>query len=133
MYSLLANTVLVIHAAFIMFVVLTVPCIYIGKALNWRWVRLYWLRVTHVIGICMVAAQAWAGVICPLTTLEMWLRDKGGLATYADSFISHWLQRLIYWDLPAWIFVVIYSFFALLIFLTWHVVPPSKNTTSSAA
>ena len=123
----LANAVLLIHAAFVGFVVLTVPLIYLGKALNWQWVRVYWFRIAHLAGICIVAAQAWAGVLCPLTTLEMWLRRKGRLATYDESFIEHWLQQLIYWDFPAWVFVVVYSLFALLVVATWYVVPPTKR------
>jgi len=126
-YPILANVVLIIHAAFVAFVVLTTPFIYIGKVLNWRWVRIYWLRIAHLIGICIVAAQSWAGVICPLTTLEMRLRQNSDLATYSGSFIEHWLQKLIYWDLPAWAFIVIYSLFALLVIFAWYFVPPAKN------
>jgi len=126
-YQALANAVLAIHAAFVAFIVLAIPCIYLGKALHWRWVRNYWLRIAHLAGIFIVVAQAWAGVICPLTTLEMWLREKGGLAAYGESFIEHWLQQLIYWSFPAWVFIVIYSLFALLVIFTWYVVPPTKG------
>lgn len=129
MYLFLANAVLSLHAAFIVFVVLTVPCIYIGKALHWRWVRNVWLRAAHLLGTSIVAAQAWFGIVCPLTTIEMWLREKGGLATYSGTFIEHWLQRLVYWDLPAWVFLVIYTLFALLVLVSWYVVPPDKPGT----
>ena len=133
MYAILANAVLIIHAAFVAFVVLIIPFIYIGKASNWRWTRIYWLRIAHLIGICIVAAQSWAGVICPLTTLEMWLRENSDLATYSGGFIEHWLQRLIYWDLPAWAFIALYSLFALLVIFTWYVVPPTKSRNRSVA
>lgn len=127
MYSLLANVVLTIHSAFVTFVVLMVPCIYLGKALHWRWIRIYWLRIAHLVGILIVVAQAWAGAICPLTTLEMWLREQGGLNTYGESFIEHWLQELIYWNFPAWVFIFVYSLFALLVVSTWYVVPPANG------
>lgn len=130
MYLLLANTVLAIHGAFVAFVVLTLPLIYLGKILNWRWVRNFGLRVAHLAGIIIVAAQAWFGVICPLTTLEMWLRERGNLATYSGSFIEHWLQELIYWNLPAWMFAIVYSLFALLVALTWYIVPPQKKSNN---
>ena len=123
----LATAVLIVHAAFVAFVVLTVPCIYLGKAFNWQWVRIYWLRVAHLAGICIVVAQTWVGVICPLTTLEMWLREKGELVTYGESFIEHWLQQLLYWNFPAWVFIFVYSLFALLVVFTWYVVPPTKG------
>ena len=123
----LANAVLVIHTLFIVFVVLTVPLVYLGKFLSWQWVRLFWLRILHLVGICVVAAQSWLGFICPLTTLEMWLRAQGGYDTYAGSFIAYWLQQLIYWDLPAWVFTLVYSLFALLVVMTWYWVPPIRR------
>jgi len=126
-YSALATAILVAHAAFVAFVVFTLPCIYIGKFMRWRWVRLFWLRVLHLIGICIVMAQAWAGMICPLTTLEMWLRKQDGLTTYTGSFIAHWLQTLIYWDLPSWVFTAAYSLFALLVMAAWYFVPPLRS------
>ena len=129
MYLALANAVLLVHAAFVAFVVLMVPLIFLGKTLNWQWVRIYWLRLAHLVGICIVVAQSWAGIICPLTTLEMWLREKADLKTYSDSLIEHWLQQLIYWNFPAWVFIALYSLFALLVISTWYVVPPHKNNT----
>ncbi|MGB1141725.1 MAG: DUF2784 domain-containing protein [Halioglobus sp.] len=126
-FTLLADVVLVLHVAFVAFVVLTVPCIYLGKACNWRWVSYFWLRVVHLAGIGIVTAQAWAGVVCPLTDLEMWLRRQGGEDTYAGSFIEHWLHRVLYWELPAWVFVAAYSLFAVLVIFTWIIVPPQKR------
>ena len=132
MYVILANTVLVVHVAFVACVILFTPFIYIGKAANWRWVRIYWLRIAHLLGVCIVAAQSWAGVICPLTTLEMWLREHSDHAIYSGSFIEHWLQRLLYWDFPAWVFIGLYSLFALLVVFTWYVVPPMNTKKHSA-
>lgn len=125
--SLLADVVLLLHFAFVAFVVLTVPCIYLGRAVHWRWVSRFWLRVIHLAGIGIVTTQAWAGVVCPLTDLEMWLRRQGGQETYAGSFIEHWLHRVLYWDLPAWVFVTAYSLFAALVLFTWIIVPPQKR------
>ena len=127
MHTFLANAVLLTHAAFVAFVVLTVPLALVGRVLHWRWVRNYQLRVIHLLGIIIVTAQAWAGVICPLTTLEMWLRRNADLTTYAGGFIEYWLQKLLYWDFPGWVFTVIYSLFALLVIGTWYLVPPEKN------
>ena len=132
MYSALASAILLVHAIFVAFVVFTLPCIFLGKVFRWRWVRLYWLRILHLIGICIVAAQAWAGVICPLTTLEMWLREQDGLTTYAGSFVAHWLQTLIYWDLPSWVFTAAYSLFALLVISAWYFVPPIRGNKASS-
>jgi len=131
MYIVLANFVLFVHASFVVFVVLGVPFIFLGKAMNWGWVRVRWLRIVHLVGIAVVVAQAWAGVICPLTTLELWLRQKAGLATYSGSFIEHWLQEFLYWDLPSWVFVATYSLFAILVLCTWYLVPPVRSINRS--
>ena len=127
-YALLANTVLIAHASVVAFVVLMLPLIFIGKAMRWSWVRLFWLRTLHLACMIIVAAQAWAGMICPLTTLEMYLRAKAGLSTYEGSFIAQWLQTLIYWDLPVWVFTTLYSLFTLLVLLAWYVVPPERSS-----
>ena len=82
MYAFFADAVLLAHTAFVMFVVLTVPLVYIGGICHWAWVRLRWLRLFHLAGVCFVAAQSWAGVICPLTHLEHWLRGQDGQDSY---------------------------------------------------
>ncbi|MFT5173467.1 MAG: hypothetical protein ACI8W7_001644, partial [Gammaproteobacteria bacterium] len=63
---------------------------------------------------------------CPLTTLEVWLRRLGGDASYSESFIEHWLQVLLYWNAPWWVFVSIYTVFGFVVVLTWFTVPPRK-------
>jgi hypothetical protein len=129
-YSLVSDAVLIAHAAFVVFVVVMVPLILIGGARAWRWVRILWLRVVHLIGFGVVVVQSWLGIVCPLTTLEMWLRRQGGQASYAGSFIEHWLQRLLYWNAPAWVFVTIYTVFAILVIAIWLLVPPTQMTPS---
>jgi len=123
-YLFLADTVLFSHVLVVMFVVLSVPVILLGRLRAWSWVRNPWYRGLHLLSIAVVASQAWAGVVCPLTTLEMWLREKAGEATYTGSFISHWLDKLLYYDLPAWVFTPIYSAFAGLVVLCWVWVRP---------
>jgi hypothetical protein len=59
-----------------------------------------------------------------LTTLEMALRRRAGDATYAGSFIAHWLEQLLYYQAPPWVFVIAYSAFALLVVGAWWRVPP---------
>jgi hypothetical protein len=122
----LANFVLLVHVGFVIVVVAGLPLILIGGYRRWSWVRNSWFRVLHLAGIGVVVAQVWAGVICPLTTLEMWLRAQAGDVVYSGSFIQHWLQRLLYYDAPTWVFVVVYSAFGLLVLLSWIMVPPRR-------
>lgn len=69
-FQFLANAVLIVHVLFVAFVVATLPGIFLGGALGWRWVRLFWLRFLHLVCIGIVSAEAWGRISCPLTTLE---------------------------------------------------------------
>ena len=125
-YALVAELVLALHAVLVVFVVGGVPLIVIGNLRGWPWVNGLWLRLSHLAAIAIVAAQAWLGVDCPLTTLEMWLRAQAGLPAYAGTFIGHWLQRLLYFDAPAWVFVLVYTLFALVVAGVWMRFPPRQ-------
>ncbi len=123
-YLLLANTVLALHFAIVIFVVGGLAFILVGRLCAWRWVDALWFRLAHLGAIAVVAAQAWAGVVCPLTTLEMWLRERAGAATYEQSFIEYWMQRLLYYEAPAWVFALAYTVFLLVVLATWVYIPP---------
>jgi hypothetical protein len=124
LYSLLADGVLVLHVAIVMFVVGGLVSIVVGNLRAWRWVNAPWFRLAHLGAIAIVVAEAWLGVVCPLTTLEMQLRARAGAATYDGSFIAHWLQGLLYYDAPAWAFTLAYSLFGLAVVATWCFFPP---------
>jgi multisubunit Na+/H+ antiporter MnhB subunit len=127
LFLLAADAVLLLHALFVLFVISGLVLVLVGKALNWSWVRNWWFRVSHLVAICVVVAQAWLGVICPLTTLEMWLRRQAGEASYAGTFISHWLESILYYRAPAWVFAVGYTVFAALVVLSWAWVRPNRR------
>lgn len=122
---LLANAVLALHVGVVVFVVAGLVLVVAGNLLNWPWVNRLWFRALHLGAIAYVAAQAWFGITCPLTTLEMWLRAQAGAATYGASFIEHWLSRLLYYDAPAWVFTVVYTGFAILVAAVWWKYPPA--------
>ena len=123
-YLLLADAALALHAGFVLFVVGGALLILIGGGLGWRWVRNPWLRWCHLAGVGVVVVQAWAGIICPLTTLEMWLRQQAGTPTYSGSFIGHWLQTLLYYSAPDWVFTLCYTVFGLLVLAGWFWIRP---------
>ena len=66
-----------------------------------------------------------------ITTLEIWLRAKVHATTYRGSFIEHWVQQLLYYDAPAWVFVLGYSLFGLLVVATWLIFPPITKHRSN--
>ena len=124
LYALAADLVLFLHSLIAAFIVFGLVLIFSGKWLGWRWVLNPWFRSLHLFAIGTVALQAWAGVICPLTTWEMALRLKAGDSVYSGSFVGYWLQQLIYFNAPPWVFTLVYSLFALLVITSWWLVRP---------
>ena len=118
---------LLLHVLFVVFVVAGLVLILAGRLMSWAWVRNWWFRVTHLAAIGVVVLQSWLGVICPLTKLEMALRDRAGDTTYAGGFVSHWLETILYYRAPAWVFAVVYTAFGALVLLSWFWVPPRRR------
>jgi len=102
-------------------------CIYLGYFLKWSWVRNRTLRILHLLSIGIVVVQSWLGMICPLTIWEMAIREKLELDVYSGSFIQHWLQSLLYYHAPEWVFIVLYTIFGSLVLTSWFVVRPNKS------
>jgi hypothetical protein len=126
-YQFLANVVLSMHVAIVVFVVGGLVLILVGNLRAWRWVNELWFRLTHLAAIAVVITEAWLGAVCPLTTLEIWLRIKAQATTYESSFIEHWLGRILYHEAPAWVFTAAYSLFGLAVLITWWYFPPRSN------
>ncbi|MDN3556937.1 DUF2784 domain-containing protein [Halomonas maura] len=124
LYSLAADAILVVHAAFVLFVILGLALTLVGKPLGWRWVRNPWFRLAHLGAIGFVVLEAWLGTLCPLTVWEMALRERAGDVVYSGSFIAHWLHRLLFYQAPAWVFIAVYTLFGGLVGLSWLWVRP---------
>lgn len=126
-YQLLADVVLTLHFSIVAFVVGGLVLTIIGNLRAWQWVNGLWFRLAHLVAIAVVVAQAWFGAACPITSLEMWLRANASAASYRGSFIEHWLQRLLYYEAPTWVFTLGYSLFGLLVAVTWWRFPPTPK------
>src|SRR4026207_1701633 len=85
-YRLLADAVLIVHLAFIAFVVL-------GGLLVLRWPRVAWV---HPPPAAWGAWIEFSGRICPLTPLEVGLRARGGAAAYSGGFLGHYITGALY-------------------------------------
>lgn len=129
-YLIAADAVLLLHVLFVAFVVVGLLLIVLGGVLTWHWVRNRTFRVLHLAAIGVVVAQAWVGMICPLTTIEMWLRSRAGDAVYQGSFISHWLESILYYQAPAWVFAVGYTAFGVAVAASWFLVRPRSRSSS---
>ena len=85
-FRLLADATVIIHLAFVAFVV----C---GGLLVLRWRRAAWF---HLPAAAWGAWIEFAGWICPLTPLENWLRLQGGSTTYSSSFVERYVLPVLY-------------------------------------
>jgi len=81
-----ADIVLVLHLAFMLFVIF-------GGVLVLRWPRLAWVHIPVAI---YGATIEFVGFVCPLTPLENALRHAGGQAGYAGGFIDHYVTATLY-------------------------------------
>ncbi len=123
-----ADLILIVHFTFVLFVVGGLPAIWIGAALGWPWIRNFKFRAAHLAAISFVALEALLGIACPLTVWEDALR---GTLT-ETSFVARWLQRLLYYSYPEWVFTCAYLLFALAVAITWWRVPPRRSHTQAA-
>jgi polyferredoxin len=123
MNSALADLILVIHAAFVVFVVGGLLAIWIGLAAHARFARNVWFRALHLAAIAFVVAEAILGYACPLTEWEDALRGVSG----DRGFIARWFHAWMFWDWPTWVFNAIYVTFGALVALTWWRFPPRRR------
>ena len=123
-YQLLADAVLLLHFCVVVFIIGGLVVIVAGNLRGWRWVNSWSFRLAHLAAIAVVVAQSWLGALCPLTTLETWLRVQAGSSTYAGSFVEHWLQRILFFEAPFWVFTLAYTVFGVLVVVAWWRFPP---------
>lgn len=125
---LLADIVVVLHLAYAWFITLGYVAILAGWPLGWRWIRNRTFRRLHIAAIGLVAVEAVAGVVCPLTWLENLLAPHRAGAT----FMGRIARYLLYYDLPNWVFTVAYvGFLALALALYW-LAPPRDRLEEEA-
>ncbi|MFZ5556176.1 MAG: DUF2784 domain-containing protein [Pseudomonadota bacterium] len=123
MRAVLADLILVAHFLFVLFVVGGLAAIWIGAWRGWAFSRNLWFRVAHLAAILFVVGEALVGVMCPLTVWEDALRGRES----GKGFIARWIHALMFYDWPAWVFTAIYTGFALLVVLTFVMVPPRRR------
>jgi len=126
LFLVAADLILLLHVLFVAFVIIGLLLIVAGKLRSWFWIRNPWFRLMHLAAITIVVIQSWLGVLCPLTSIEMFLRSQAGDSTYSGSFISHWLESILYYQLPPWVFVVCYMAFGAVVVASWFWVRPRR-------
>ena len=122
----LAALVLALHVAIILFNVLGLVVIPLGAWRGWSFVRVFWWRALHVGILAIVAVQAVAGRACFLTDWHAALVHAAGREESGAPLIERIVQRLIFWPVPAWVFVVLYLGVCAYTLLLWRLVPPRR-------
>jgi uncharacterized protein DUF2784 len=126
-YVLSADAVALAHTAYVIFVVAGFALIVAGIIRRWRWVRDWHFRLAHLAAIVAVCAESLTGIACPLTQLESRLRMSGGESESARDFVGYWIDRLIYYHFPPWVFTLAYAAFALMVAATFVLAPPRRS------
>lgn len=128
---LAADALLILHSLFVVFVVFGLLVILVGGLRSWTWVRNRLFRLAHLVAIVVVVLQSWLGLVCPLTTWEMALRARAGEDAYSGTFVAYWFGRLLYYDLPTWVFVLCYTVFGALVIASWFWIRPRGSRDKS--
>ena len=85
-YRILADAVLLIHLAFVLFVVAGGILVYLRPKLAW----------IHLPSAAWGVLIEFFGWMCPLTPLENYLRFRGAAGSYEESFVGRYLISIIY-------------------------------------
>jgi hypothetical protein len=123
-WSVLADLVLVVHASYVAFVVVGLAAIVAGWALDWRWVRNAWFRGLHLVAIGLVFAESMLGVACPLTVLENAMRWRAGEQGYPADCMTFWLHRVMFFNWPPIVFLLLYAGVTIIVAAMYRLVPP---------
>jgi hypothetical protein len=126
---MLADLVLVVHFGIAGFILGGLLLVWAGAALGWRWIRNPWFRYLHLGAIAFVALEALLGIACPLTVWEDLLRGH----LRAESFVGRWVQRLLYYEAPEWVFTLAYIAWTLATLATLRLVPTRRAGQAPSA
>ena len=117
---MLADFVLVVHAAFVLFVAGGLVATWIGLALDRPFARDWRFRAAHLAAIAFVVLETLLGYACPLTVWEDALRGHRAQGGFIERFVHAWM----FWDAPRWVFEASYVAFGAMVALTWWRWPP---------
>jgi hypothetical protein len=126
-YSLLADSIVVIHLAYACFVLFGFIGIVIGAWRSWSWIKNFSFRIAHLICTVFVPLETLLRMTCPLTTLENYFLNASGTSGYERSFIGNLASKILFYDAPEWVFAVIYFGFAIMVIFYYFRFPPKRK------
>jgi len=125
-YRLLADAVVVFHAAYVGFVIAGLLLVLVGAWFRWTWVHNLWFRWIHFSLIAIVVVETLFGVTCPLTTWEDALRKMAGEEVVQGTFIGRCAHNLLFYEAPEWVFTICYCMFGAMVLAAMVFVPPRR-------
>ena len=126
-----ATLILLLHLVVVAFNVFGLIAVPLGKLLRWEFVRGFWWRFAHVLSLAVVALQAVLGRACFLTIWENALRADAGRDV--PPMIAVWINSVLYWPLPLWVFAAGYVGVLLYALMLWRWVPPRLRTAGQVS
>jgi hypothetical protein len=130
-YSVAADVTVVVHLAFMLYIILGELLIVAGALAGWDWVRRPWFRWTHLAAILFVVAETFAGVDCPLTLWERDLRNLAGQVNKDQeaSFTGRVVRQVLFLcdRVPEESLTVAYYAFGALVLATLVLAPPRRK------
>jgi hypothetical protein len=119
----LASAILVLHLVVIAFNIFGLVAIPLGAWRGWGFVRVAWWRWLHVASLVVVAGQAVAGRACFLTLMQ----DELSGAGESPPLIARWVNSVVYWPLPIWVFAAAYVALAAYVVALLWIVPVRRR------
>ncbi len=86
LYRIAADLLVVVHLAFILFVVF-------GGLMVFKWHWMAWIHLPTAVWGVLIEIIGW---VCPLTPWENSLRRMAGEEGYSEGFIEHYIAPIIY-------------------------------------
>lgn len=129
--ALLADLVVVLHLAYVGFVLTGFALVWVGRWRGWSWVRRPGFRIPHLVCTLIVPIEALSGLLCPLTTWERNLRLEAGQNPEDISFVAGLARDLLFYRAPEWVFTLSYVAFGALVLATFFLVPIRRRAAMS--
>lgn len=121
--QILATAIVIVHLGVVAFNIFGLVIVPIGGWQHWEFVRGFTWRLIHLLTLGIVALQAALGRACLLTIWESDLMS-GGNGIIPSPMIARFIDSLLYWPLPLWVFTAIYIAVLIYAVLLWRWVPP---------
>jgi len=118
-----ADLILIGHFCIVLFITFGLLILPFGYLFNLHWTRNRKLRLVHISLMGLITLEALVGITCPLTRIENSLRN----VDHYETFISYWLKQVIYWEVPADFFSILYLTCSYWLLLFWFIHPPLKT------